>query len=70
MNDLDSAKRARVVAALVEGSSLRATARMTGVAVNTVMKLLVELGQACDRYQRETLVNLRFRRLTAPARME
>jgi len=53
----------RVVAALVEGNSIRATVRMTGVAKNTVVKLLVDLGRACDEYQRRTLVNLRCRRI-------
>lgn len=51
------------MAALVEGNSIRATCRMTGVAKGTVLKLLVNLGQACDRYQRETLVNLKCRRI-------
>ncbi|HXB54926.1 MAG TPA: IS1 family transposase [Vicinamibacteria bacterium] len=63
MNRLSQEKRAAVVAALVEGNSLRSTARMTGVAINTVMKLLADLGVACDRYQRETLVNLRSKRI-------
>ncbi len=63
MNKQSSAKRTAVIAALVEGSSLRSTARMTGVAINTVMKLLVDLGRACDHYQRRTLVNLRCRRI-------
>ena len=52
-----------MVAALVEGNSLRATSRMTGVAINTVMKLLVDLGRAAAEYQRSTLVNLRSRRI-------
>jgi IS1 family transposase len=63
MNKLSCERRQRVVSALVEGSSIRSTVRMTGVAKNTVVKLLVELGAACDRYQRETLVNLRCRRI-------
>jgi IS1 family transposase len=63
MNKLSSERRAAVVAALVEGNSIRSTVRMTGVAKNTVVKLLVELGAACARYQRETLVNLRCRRI-------
>jgi len=63
MNKLSQEKRAAVVSALVEGNSLRSTARMTGVAINTVMKLLVDLGAACDRYQRDTLVNLRSKRI-------
>ncbi len=40
-------KRVAVVSALVEGNSLRSTCRMTGVAMNTVLKLLAELGTAC-----------------------
>ena len=45
MNRLDPIERAQVVAALVEGNSIRSTARMTGIARNTVSKLLVELGE-------------------------
>lgn len=63
MNKLSNAKRAQVVAALVEGNSIRATVRMTGVAKNTVTKLLVDLGRACDEYQRRTIVNLKSRRI-------
>jgi len=63
MNKLSPDRRAQVVAALVEGNSIRATVRMTGVAKNTVVKLLVDLGRACDEYQRRTLVNLRYRRI-------
>jgi IS1 family transposase len=63
MNKLSSAKRTAVVAALVEGNSIRATVRMTGVAKNTVVKLLVDLGAACTRYQDETLRNLPCRRI-------
>ena len=63
MNKLSSEQRERVVAALVEGTSIRATVRMTGVAKNTVTKLLVDLGRACDEYQRRTLVGLKSRRI-------
>lgn len=58
MNRLDKAKQMQVVAALVEGNSIRATVRMTGVAKNTIAKLLVELGAACSEYLNKTLVNL------------
>jgi hypothetical protein len=44
---LSTADRVRVVASLVEGNSIRATVRMTGVAKNTIGKLLVEVGEAC-----------------------
>ena len=38
MNRLSKEQRTRVVAALVEGNSIRSTVRMTGVAKNTVVK--------------------------------
>ena len=58
MNKLTTAKRTQVIAALVEGNSVRATCRMTDVAKGTVLKLLVDLGKACARYQDEHLRNL------------
>lgn len=51
MNRLPTAKRVAVVSALVEGCSIRATVRLTGVAKNTIVKLLVQLGDACTKYQ-------------------
>jgi len=48
MNKLSRQKRRAVVACLVEGNSLRSTSRMTGVALNTVSKLLVDLGTVCS----------------------
>jgi len=63
MNRLDSAKRAQVVSCLVEGNSIRATVRMTGVAKNTVVKLLCDLGRACSEYQDKAFVNLKCKRL-------
>jgi IS1 family transposase len=63
MNRLNDAKRAQVVAALVEGNSIRATVRMTGVAKNTIVKLLMQLGAACSEYQDRTLRNLKLKRI-------
>jgi IS1 family transposase len=63
MNRLTPEKQAQVVAALVEGNSIRATVRMTGVAKNTIAKLLVELGAACSNYLNEHLVNLNCKRV-------
>jgi IS1 family transposase len=48
MNRLPVEQRERVISALVEGNSIRATCRMTGVAKNTVTKLLVDMGTACS----------------------
>ena len=63
MNKLDTAKRAQIVAALVEGCSIRATVRMTGASKNTIAKLLVELGAACSDFLDKTLVNLTSKRI-------
>jgi IS1 family transposase len=63
MNRLTTEKRVAVVKALVEGCSIRATVRMTGVAKNTIVKLLVDLGAACTKHQDETLRNLPCKRL-------
>jgi len=63
MNKLATAKRIQVVSCLVEGNSIRATVRMTGVAKNTVSKLLVDLGHACEAHQNTVLHNLPCKRL-------
>lgn len=63
MNKLSTEERRAVVAALVEGNSLRAVTRMTGVHRTTVMKLLCDLGRACSIYQSKTFRNLKCRRI-------
>jgi len=63
MNRLPAAKRTAVVAALVEGVSVRATCRLTGVSKPTVLKLLADVGSAVAKFQDETLRNLRCRNL-------
>src|ERR1044071_898326 len=65
MNQLPMSKRVAVVSALVEGNSLRSTCRMTGVAMNTVLKLLVELGDACARFHHETVRKVKARLIQA-----
>jgi IS1 family transposase len=62
-NVLSTAKRVQIVSALVEGVGIRPTARMCGVSKDTVMKLWVEMGEACARYQDETLRELACKRL-------
>ncbi len=51
MNRLSEERQAQVVKSLVEGNSIRSTARITGTAINTVVKLLIDLGSACLDYQ-------------------
>jgi IS1 family transposase len=62
-NVLSTAKRVQIISALVEGVSVRAAARMFDVSKDTVMKLGVEMGEACARYQDETLRDLTCKRL-------
>ncbi len=63
MNKLNTEERTRVVAALVEGNSLRAVTRMTGVHRTTVMKLLSDLGEACSNYQDKAFRGLTCKRI-------
>jgi len=63
MNRLPLAKRAAILGMLVEGNSLRATSRLADVSINTVTKLLVDLGYACAEYQNRTLKNLTCKRI-------
>ncbi len=63
MNRLSTAERAKVVAVLVEGNSLRATARITGVARMTIEKLLRDLGAACAAHHAATVRGLKSQRI-------
>jgi IS1 family transposase len=65
MNRLKRAERAAIIRALVEGNSIRSTARMTGAARNTITTLLVQLGAACSAYQDRALRNLPCKRIQA-----
>jgi IS1 family transposase len=63
MNVLNTEKRARVVAALVEGTSINATCRITGVAKHTVLNLLRDLGCAAAAYHHWNVRGVRIRNL-------
>jgi IS1 family transposase len=63
MNRLSTEKRCQVIAALVEGTSINATCRMTGVAKHTVLNLLRDLGCAAAEYHHRNVRSLRVRRL-------
>jgi IS1 family transposase len=63
MNRLDKASSAQVVRCLIEGCSIQATVRMTGVSKNTIVKLLVDLADACVGYHDAKVRNLKVRRL-------
>ena len=63
MNQLSPERRVQILHALCEGNSIRNTARMTGSALNTVAKLLTEIGAACLDYQDSVMRDLPCRRL-------
>lgn len=65
MNKLSTDRRAALIASLVEGTSIRATARMHDVAFNTVLKLVVDVGNACWTFLDEVMRDLPCRRLQA-----
>ena len=55
MNKLDHAQRVQIVHLLVEGNSMRATARLADVAFNTVAKLFIDIARMCADYQDRNL---------------
>lgn len=63
MNRLPIEKRAQVLHMLVEGSSMRSISRVMGVSFNTVNKLLVDGGKACDEYHNRYVRNLQSQRI-------
>lgn len=63
MKKLTTADRVRVIAALVEGCSIRSIVRMTGVAKNTIVKLLVALGEVCQTFHDEKVRGVASKRI-------
>jgi IS1 family transposase len=63
MNRLPLEKRTQIIGFLTEGMSLRAASRLADVSINTVTKLLVDVGAACEIYQLEKLVNIKAKRI-------
>jgi len=63
MNKLSIEKRVQIIGMLVEGNSMRAITRMVGCSINTVTKLLIDVGTACADYQDKTLRDLPCKRI-------
>jgi IS1 family transposase len=63
MNKLSLNRQAQIIKVLCEGNSIRSTARITDTAINTVVKLLREVGAACLEYQDNNLRNLSCQRI-------
>ena len=63
MNRLSVADRVRIVSALVEGTGINATCRMTGISKPTVLRLLSDLGRACYTYHDAHVRGLKSKRV-------
>ena len=63
MNKLDAKTRKLIIRSLVEGQSIRATARTADVSKNTVAKMLIDAGKACADYQDKALRDLPYQRV-------
>ena len=63
MNKLKAEKKLAVLAALVEGNSIRSIERMTGVNRNTIMSLLYRVGYGCEKLLHEKMRNLKCKNI-------
>ena len=63
MNNLKSQKQEMVISALVEGSSIRSTERMTGVHRDTIIRLLIRIGNACEKLMDQKMRNLKCKKM-------
>ena len=63
MNTLPLKTQTLIIRCLVEGMSIRATARTSGTSKNTVAKLLVDTGKVCGSYQNRVFRDLPCKRI-------
>jgi len=63
MNKLSIERQAQIIKVLCEGNSIRSTSRITGAAINSVIKLLREVGEVCIAYQDRNLRHLSCKRI-------
>ena len=63
MNRLKPDKQAAVISALVEGVSVRSTERMTGVHRDTIIRLMVQVGETCGEILDTMMHGLPCRRI-------
>ena len=63
MSKLDVASRAKILAMLCEGSSMRSVSRLADVSINTVAKLLMDAGKFCAAYHDANVRNVKAKRV-------
>jgi transposase len=60
MNRLPNEKRVQIVTMLAEGMSMRSVSRVADLSINTVAKLLADVGATGSEYQDKTMRNLKL----------
>lgn len=63
MNVLSLQLKTQIIQLLVEGNSMRSVERVVGCSINTVTKLLCDVGAACAAYQDQAMRNLPCKRI-------
>jgi hypothetical protein len=63
MNTLPIEKRVQIIQLLVEGCSMRSLERIVGCLINTVTKLLYDVGAACAEYHDKYVRDLNCKRV-------
>src|ERR1051326_2087087 len=63
MKILKTEQRVAILRNLVEGVGINATCRITGIAKNTVLKLLRDIGEICAQHHDAKVRGLRSRRI-------
>lgn len=63
MNELKLSSKVQAISALVEGNSIRSTERMTGIHRDTIMRLMVRIGESCHTLMQKSMNHLSCRRI-------
>ncbi len=63
MNRLSLDKRAHAINLLVRGNTVRDTAELAGISFNACLKLVVDVGLACQKFQDEMVQNINAKRI-------
>ena len=63
MNKLNTSERVAIIQALVEGCSINSTCRLTGRSIHTVLRLLEDIGGACQRFHDDRVCHLLSKRI-------
>jgi IS1 family transposase len=63
MNQLPESKRIQILSCLTEGMAVRATARVTGTSKGAVLRLIAEVGPACEDFHHRFVHDVNCKRL-------